>query len=84
MKDNLDKLTLSLKDNEELAAYFAGKPAGHECTLTVKGRLDETTEDFAVISVKETEPSEYDDEEEDEATETEPVMQWAQKVSEEE
>lgn len=64
--DTPDKLTLTTKDNPELAALFANKQPGDKCKLELEVQLDEKTPDGVTCSVDSAAPVEYSAEEEGE------------------
>ena len=46
-----DKVVLDLTDDSDLKDYFSRKGAGDECSMDIKGTLDEASSEQAVLSI---------------------------------
>ena len=65
--DTPDKLYLTTKDNEELAALFANKQPGDTVKLELEVQLDEKTDDGVACSVNTAAPVNADEPDEDDS-----------------
>ena len=54
-----DKVVLDLTDDDDLKNYFSGKSVGDECSMEIKGTLDEASSGQAVLSIKAISVDEY-------------------------
>ena len=54
-----DKVVLDLTDDSDLRDYFSRKGAGEECSMEIKGTLDEASSEQAVLSITAVAVDEY-------------------------
>jgi hypothetical protein len=54
-----DKVVLDLTDDSDLRDYFSRKGAGDECSMEIKGTLDEASSEQAVLSIAAVSVDEY-------------------------